>query len=84
MLCLFDCGCCLVDAIKEITSKMGVTYWRFDGNSCQIQMVRVTPEPLGNDESSINCDCHFEDNNTVCHVVKMCTSLTLLLINFTQ
>ena len=81
MLCLFDCGCCLVDALKEITSMMGVKDWRFDANSCQI--IGVTPEPPENAESSINCDCHFENNNTVCNVVKMYSSLILLLITYT-
>uniref|UniRef100_A0A7N2LPF2 non-specific serine/threonine protein kinase n=1 Tax=Quercus lobata TaxID=97700 RepID=A0A7N2LPF2_QUELO len=58
-----------VDALKEITSTMGVKDWRFDANSCQI--IGVTPEPPENAESSINCDCHFENNNTVCNVVKI-------------
>ncbi|KAL4627263.1 hypothetical protein ACB092_05G155900 [Castanea dentata] len=60
-----------VDALKEITSTMGVKYWRFNANSCQIEMVGVTPEPPGNAESSINCTCHSENNSTVCHVVKI-------------
>ena len=46
-------------------------------------MVGVTLEPPGNAESSVNYDCHFENNNTECHVVKMYSSLILLLINFT-
>ncbi|KAK4589499.1 hypothetical protein RGQ29_020176 [Quercus rubra] len=58
-----------VDALKEITSTMGVKDWRFDANSCQI--IGVTPEPPENAESSINCDCHFENNNTVCNVIKI-------------
>nr|POE71700.1 putative lrr receptor-like serine/threonine-protein kinase rfk1 [Quercus suber] len=48
---------------------MGVKDWRFDANSCQI--IGVTPEPPENAESSINCDCRFENNNTVCNVVKI-------------
>ena len=47
-------------------------------------MVGVIPKPLGNAESSINCDCHFENNSIVCHAVKMYSSLILLLINFTE
>ncbi|KAM3700616.1 hypothetical protein ACJW31_05G112400, partial [Castanea mollissima] len=61
-----------VDALKEITSTMGMKDWRFDANSCQI--IGVTPEPPENAdiaESSINCDCHFENNNTICNVVKI-------------
>ncbi|KAM4101013.1 hypothetical protein ACJW30_05G111600 [Castanea mollissima] len=61
-----------VDALKEITSTMGMKDWRFDANSCQI--IGATPEPpeyADFAESSINCDCHFENNNTVCNVVKI-------------
>ena len=81
MLCLFDCGCCLVEALKEITSMIGVKYWRFNASSCQIEMVVVTPETPGNAESSIICEC--KNNNTFCHVVMMYSSLILLLITIT-
>ncbi|XP_062160747.1 probable LRR receptor-like serine/threonine-protein kinase RFK1 [Alnus glutinosa] len=56
-----------VDVLQQIASTMGSTYWKFDGNSCQLEMVGMTPEPPRNSESSIGCDC----NNTVCHVVKI-------------
>ncbi|XP_062161777.1 probable LRR receptor-like serine/threonine-protein kinase RFK1 isoform X2 [Alnus glutinosa] len=56
-----------VDALQQIASTMGSTYWKFDGNSCQLGMVGMTLEPPRNSESSISCDC----NNTVCHVVKI-------------
>ncbi|XP_041023582.1 probable LRR receptor-like serine/threonine-protein kinase RFK1 isoform X1 [Juglans microcarpa x Juglans regia] len=57
-----------VDALQQITSTMGAMYWKFNGNSCEVEMVGIAPEPPRNSESSIDCDCHFE-NNTVCHVV---------------
>uniref|UniRef100_A0A2N9I9A7 non-specific serine/threonine protein kinase n=1 Tax=Fagus sylvatica TaxID=28930 RepID=A0A2N9I9A7_FAGSY len=50
---------------------MGATYWRFNGDSCQIEMVGVTPAPPRNANSSISCDCNFENNNTVCHVTRI-------------
>ncbi|KAL4627277.1 hypothetical protein ACB092_05G156600 [Castanea dentata] len=56
-----------IEALKEITSMIGVKYWRFNASSCQIEMVRVTPERPGNAESSIICDC--KNNNTFCHVI---------------
>ena len=66
-----------VDALKEIASTMGATYWKFDGDSCQIQMVGLTPEPPNGAESSIDCGCPSEEN-TVCnvtHVVRMYNSI---------
>ncbi|KAF5475306.1 hypothetical protein F2P56_007120 [Juglans regia] len=57
-----------VDALQQITSTMGAMYWKFNGNSCEVEMVGIAPEPPRNSESSIDCDCHYE-NNTVCHVV---------------
>ncbi|XP_017436751.1 probable LRR receptor-like serine/threonine-protein kinase RFK1 isoform X1 [Vigna angularis] len=59
-----------VDALKEIASAMGSAYWKFDADSCIIEMVGLTQEPPAESERSIGCDCSFEDN-TVCHVVKM-------------
>ncbi|KAB1221557.1 putative LRR receptor-like serine/threonine-protein kinase RFK1 [Morella rubra] len=61
-----------VDVLQEITSTLGATYWKLDGDSCEIQTVGVTLEPPRNSESSIGCDCHFE-NNTVCHVLPKVT-----------
>jgi len=60
----------LVDALREIASVMGSAYWKFDADSCSIEMVGLTQEPPAESERSIGCDCSFEDN-TVCHVVSM-------------
>ncbi|KAK7306459.1 hypothetical protein VNO77_44400 [Canavalia gladiata] len=59
-----------VDALKDIISTMGATYWKFDADSCEIEEVGLTQEPPDESLRSINCDCNFE-NHTVCHVVKM-------------
>nr|XP_011470949.1 PREDICTED: probable LRR receptor-like serine/threonine-protein kinase RFK1 isoform X1 [Fragaria vesca subsp. vesca] len=56
-----------VDALEEITRTMGAKYWKFNGGSCQIELVGVTAELPEASESSIKCEC----NNTVCHVVKL-------------
>ncbi|KAH1250855.1 putative LRR receptor-like serine/threonine-protein kinase RFK1 [Glycine max] len=56
-----------VDALKEITSTMGATYWEFDSDSCHSKMLRLTPEPPKGSQSSIDCDCTSENNT--CHVV---------------
>ncbi|KAK9936653.1 hypothetical protein M0R45_013482 [Rubus argutus] len=56
-----------IDALQEITSTMGAKYWKFNGDSCEIEMIGVTAEPPKESNSSIVCEC----NNTVCHVVKL-------------
>ncbi|KAM4101015.1 hypothetical protein ACJW30_05G111800 [Castanea mollissima] len=56
-----------IEALKEITSTIGVKYWRFNASSCQTEMVGVTPKRPGNAESSIICDC--KNNNTFYHVI---------------
>lgn len=58
---------------------MGVVYWKFDADSCEIEMAGLTQEPSAESERSIVCDCSFE-NNTVCHVVKMYDYLIILYL----
>lgn len=76
---LLDCKCHVVDALEEITSTMGATYWTFNAESCKIDAVGITPEPPPLSESKIVCDCNYE-NNTVCHVVKMYDFLIFLFL----
>ncbi|KAL3739798.1 hypothetical protein ACJRO7_021117 [Eucalyptus globulus] len=59
-----------VDALHEITSAMGSTYWDFDGDNCLIQRVGLALQPPPEAESSIVCDCNI-GNNTFCHVVRI-------------
>ncbi|PQQ21786.1 putative LRR receptor-like serine/threonine-protein kinase RFK1 isoform X1 [Prunus yedoensis var. nudiflora] len=56
-----------IDALQEITSTMGAKFWKFNGDSCKIEMVGVTADPPKGSEGNITCDC----NNTVCHVVTL-------------
>ncbi|OMO86377.1 reverse transcriptase [Corchorus capsularis] len=58
-----------VDALQEITAAMGVTHWKFDGESCEVKMVGVTLVPPKNAEHDISCEC--ETNSDVCHVVRI-------------
>ncbi|KAB2025636.1 hypothetical protein ES319_D06G163800v1 [Gossypium barbadense] len=58
-----------VDALEEITTAMGSTYWKFIGDSCEIEMVGVTLVPPKNSEHEISCEC--EADGTVCHVVRI-------------
>ncbi|KAM1796575.1 hypothetical protein ACFX11_036800 [Malus domestica] len=56
-----------IDALQAISKTMGANYWKFNGDSCEIESVGVTEEPPKGAESSIGCEC----NNTVCHVTEI-------------
>ncbi|XP_021293937.1 probable LRR receptor-like serine/threonine-protein kinase RFK1 isoform X1 [Herrania umbratica] len=58
-----------VDALQEITATMGSRYWKFNGDSCEVEMVGVTLEPPKNSEHEISCEC--ETNSNVCYVVRI-------------
>ncbi|OMO82763.1 hypothetical protein COLO4_22843 [Corchorus olitorius] len=58
-----------VDALQEITATMGVTRWKFDGESCEVKMFGVILVPPKNAEHDISCEC--ETNSDVCHVVRI-------------
>ncbi|XWS19756.1 hypothetical protein CRYUN_Cryun31cG0044300 [Craigia yunnanensis] len=58
-----------VDALQEITAVMGSTYWKFNGDSCEVEMVGVTLVPPKNSKLEISCEC--VTNGTVCHVVRI-------------
>ncbi|XP_045825692.1 probable LRR receptor-like serine/threonine-protein kinase RFK1 isoform X2 [Trifolium pratense] len=59
-----------IDALEEITRTMGATYWKFDGDSCEIKMIGLTKNPPDGSESNIDCDC-YSANDTFCHVVRI-------------
>ncbi|KAJ4844264.1 hypothetical protein Tsubulata_009810 [Turnera subulata] len=59
-----------VDALEEITRMLGSTYWTFNADSCDIEMVGITPEPPKDAEGNIECKCNG-DNLTDCHVTKI-------------
>ena len=60
-----------MDALERIVRTMGATYWKFDGDSCQIETVGLTPQPPRGSERGITCRNFFEKNSTVLHVVSM-------------
>ncbi|BAT74821.1 hypothetical protein VIGAN_01258600 [Vigna angularis var. angularis] len=43
----------LVNALKEIASTMGATYWEFDSDYCSVKMLRSTPDPPKESERRI-------------------------------
>ncbi|CAK9148062.1 unnamed protein product [Ilex paraguariensis] len=49
---------------------MGATYWKFNADSCKVEMVGMTPQAPKESEGDVVCaDCNF--NNTLCHIVKI-------------
>ena len=59
-----------VKALKEIAKKLGKRDWDFDKDPCSGEgnwSVAVTVKGL---ESSVACDCSF-NNNSTCHITSM-------------
>ncbi|KAK3004606.1 hypothetical protein RJ639_018463, partial [Escallonia herrerae] len=48
---------------------MGAVYWKFNVDSCQIDMVGAMPHAPEGSESLVGCDC--SGNSTGCHVVRI-------------
>ncbi|KAK6133552.1 hypothetical protein DH2020_032681 [Rehmannia glutinosa] len=59
-----------VEALQQIATEMGATYWRFNGDICELGMVGVSPTPPSGSEGYVDCNCNY-NNNTVCHVTKI-------------
>lgn len=59
-----------VDALQRVVTIMGSTYWKFNADSCRIEMVGLTPKPPNAADSDIKCDCSIR-NNTGCHIIKI-------------
>ncbi|XP_020547211.1 probable LRR receptor-like serine/threonine-protein kinase RFK1 [Sesamum indicum] len=59
-----------VDALQQIVTDMGATYWRFDADLCEVEMVGISPAAPSGSEGYVECNCNY-NNNTVCHVTKI-------------
>ncbi|KAL0407454.1 UNVERIFIED_CONTAM: putative LRR receptor-like serine/threonine-protein kinase RFK1 [Sesamum latifolium] len=59
-----------VDALQQIAIEMGATQWRFNGVSCEVEMVGISSTPPNGAEGYVECNCNF-NNNSVCHVTKI-------------
>ncbi|KAK9936652.1 hypothetical protein M0R45_013481 [Rubus argutus] len=59
-----------VDTLRQIVTTMGAKYWRFNADTCRIELIGLTEAPPKGSERRIDCECHFK-NYTVCHVVKL-------------
>ncbi|GFP96954.1 probable LRR receptor-like serine/threonine-protein kinase rfk1 [Phtheirospermum japonicum] len=66
-----------VQALEEIASEMGATYWRFNGDICELDTVGISPTPPSGSEGYVECNCNY-NNNTVCHVTKIDFAYNLL------
>ncbi|CAK9148065.1 unnamed protein product [Ilex paraguariensis] len=67
-----------VDALSEIMTKMGSTFWKFNPESCKVEMVGVTLEMPEKSKANVSCNCEYA-NNTLCHVQRMYASYFLSL-----
>ncbi|XP_022927452.1 probable LRR receptor-like serine/threonine-protein kinase RFK1 isoform X1 [Cucurbita moschata] len=59
-----------VDALQQITRTLGAVYWKFNSDSCVVEMFGITEKPPRGSEGKIGCDCNVE-NSTICHVVRI-------------
>ncbi|KAL0442597.1 UNVERIFIED_CONTAM: putative LRR receptor-like serine/threonine-protein kinase RFK1 [Sesamum latifolium] len=59
-----------VDALQQIVTDMGATYWRFDADLCEVEMVGISPAAPSGSEGYVECNCNY-NNNSVCHVTKI-------------
>ncbi|KAF3675810.1 putative receptor-like kinase isoform X2 [Capsicum annuum] len=57
-----------VDILEQIATTMGATHWKFNGEFCQIEAVRVTTDQPSWSETDVACNCTI-GNDTACHIV---------------
>ncbi|XP_038894458.1 probable LRR receptor-like serine/threonine-protein kinase RFK1 isoform X2 [Benincasa hispida] len=60
----------VLDVLQQITRTLGAVYWKFNSDSCAVEMFGVTEKPPRGSETIIGCDCNPE-NGTLCHVVRI-------------
>ena len=68
----------IVDVLQQITRTLGAVYWKFNSDSCVVEMFGVAEKSPRGSETNIDCDCSIE-NSTFCHVVRMYNPLILFL-----
>ncbi|KAK4386524.1 putative LRR receptor-like serine/threonine-protein kinase RFK1 [Sesamum angolense] len=70
-----------VDALQQIATEMGATQWRFNGDSCEVEMVGISSTPPTGAEGYVECNCNY-NNDSVCHVTKMYGVVPLSFLYF--
>ncbi|KAM0065156.1 putative protein kinase RLK-Pelle-DLSV family [Helianthus debilis subsp. tardiflorus] len=56
-----------VVTVNSILTTMGATSWRFNGDTCNLDLIAKVPKLTQEANASTGCDC----NNTDCHVVRI-------------
>ncbi|KAM0005116.1 putative protein kinase RLK-Pelle-DLSV family [Helianthus debilis subsp. tardiflorus] len=61
-----------VEGVEQIMTLMGATNWKFNGNSCQLEMIAQVPKPHPEAEANVKCDVDCNNgNSSECHVVSI-------------
>ncbi|KAI7730072.1 hypothetical protein M8C21_004637 [Ambrosia artemisiifolia] len=59
-----------VEVLEQIMTLMGATNWRFNGNTCQLDMIAQVPKLHPEAEARIQCDIDCNNgNSSECHVI---------------
>ncbi|KAI3710106.1 hypothetical protein L2E82_39880 [Cichorium intybus] len=59
-----------VVTVAKILADMNATSWRFNGDTCNLDMIFEVPKPSSEANATIGCDCNI-GNDTICHVVRI-------------
>lgn len=70
----------VVVALQQIVTEMGATYWKFNGDQCEVEMAGISPTPPTGSEGYVDCNCNF-DNNTVCHITNLYGFFSSLVVS---
>ncbi|XP_010478344.1 PREDICTED: probable LRR receptor-like serine/threonine-protein kinase RFK1 [Camelina sativa] len=58
-----------VDALEQIATTLGSRFWKFDAESCKVEMVGLTETPPPTAKQEIECECS-PTNDTDCHIIR--------------
>ncbi|KAL4563394.1 hypothetical protein LXL04_027435 [Taraxacum kok-saghyz] len=59
-----------VETVANILADMNATSWRFNGDTCFLEMISEVPQLSTEANATIGCDCTI-GNDTDCHVVRI-------------
>ncbi|KAI7750875.1 hypothetical protein M8C21_000170, partial [Ambrosia artemisiifolia] len=61
-----------VEVLEQILTLMGATNWRFNGNTCQLDMIAQVPKLHPEAEARVQCDIDCNNgNSSECHVISI-------------
>ncbi|XVF79048.1 hypothetical protein PTKIN_Ptkin14bG0188500 [Pterospermum kingtungense] len=60
-----------VEALQSIARTLGKTNWNFSIDPCSGDENWNTNNSKASDANVVTCDCSFNNNNTICHVVRI-------------